>query len=89
MIHSLAGGLVKGPKYYDFAKVEIKDEGAFWYENPFPFLEVGSLVTVPFGKNDTLVQGVIVRIDKSVSSYSAPIPIKHAKKIVGFVLNEK
>lgn len=81
MIHSLSGGIVKGAKYNDFAKIEIPGEGIFWYIDPFG-LSAGDCAIVPFGKK--LVEGEILRIDKHVSSQASPIPIKHAKEIVGF-----
>lgn len=81
MIHSLAGGVVKDPKYFDFAKVEIDGEEIFWYIDPFG-LEKGDYVTVPLGKK--LVEGKILRIDKHVSSQASPISVKRAKEIVGF-----
>lgn len=83
MIHSLSGGIVKGEDFFDFAKVEIDGEGVFWFVDPFGLKE-GDIVVVPFGKNATET-GKIVRIDKHVSSFAAPISVKSAKEILGLV----
>ena len=81
MIHSLSGGIVRGEKFNDFAKVEIDGEGTFWYIDPFGLSE-GDYVTVPLGKR--LVEGQILRIDRHVSSHASPISVKHAKEIIAF-----
>ena len=79
MIHSLSGGVVKGESFFDFAKVEIDGEGFFWFIDPFG-LEESDIVVVPFGGETRT--GKILRIDKHVSSFAAPVPTKHAKKIL-------
>ena len=86
VIHSLSGGIVKGAEYNDFAKVEIAGEGAFWYIDSFG-ISVGDYVTVPLGKN--LVEGKVLRVDKHVSSQASPVPVKRARKIVGFRKNRR
>jgi len=85
MIHSLAGGILSDNKKLDFAKVEILSDyysGIFWYITEIPKLKVGDIVVVPFGKNEILVEGKVLKIDKNISSQTAPIPIKRAKKIL-------
>lgn len=85
MIHSLAGGKIQNLRYADFVKVQIITppftNEIYWYiaigtEN------VGDTVVVPIGKNNTQVQGRVLRIDKNVSSQVAPVPISRVKKVV-------
>ncbi len=85
MIHSLAGGELGNIKYLDFAKVEITDSIAmgdvYWYISNITNLKVGDEVLVPFGINNKLLRGKVVRLDKHVSSQVSPIPVKRAKYI--------
>lgn len=84
MIHSLAGGDIRGDKFFDFAKVEILDgesKGDIrWYTFLIFGLEVGDIVVVPNGYSTTKAK--VLQIDRKVSSFSAPIPPKHAKEIL-------
>ena len=85
MIHSLSGGILSENKLFNFAKVEILNDyysGIFWYVFDGLKLKVGDVVWVPFGKQEILVKGKVLRIDKNVSQQSSPIPFKMAKKIV-------
>ena len=85
MIHSLAGGVLSDNKKLDFAKVEILSDyysGTFWYITEIPNLKVGDVVVVPFGEREIFVEGKVLKIDKNISSQTAPIPIKRAKKIL-------
>ena len=85
MIHSLAGGILSDNKKLDFAKVEILSDyysGTFWYITEIPKLKVGDIVVVPFGKNEILVEGKVLKIDKNISSQTPPVPLKTAKKIL-------
>ena len=83
MIHSLAGGNLGNERYLDFALVEII-EGAFvaskaWYISRAG-VNLGDEVLVSYrGLN---VKAKVLRIDKNVSSYSSPIPVKSAKQII-------
>ena len=45
-------------------------------------LKEGDKVKVPFGTNNTLYDGEILRIDTHISSQVSPINPKHAKKII-------
>ena len=81
MIHSMSGGVIREAKIYDFAKVEIEDEGVFWYILENVRLKEGDFVVVPFGIDNKLVKGKILRIDKNVSAQNAPFPIKRIKRI--------
>ena len=82
MIHSLSGGVMSDIQYADFTKVEIEGEGIFWYINNIDGLKEGDKVIVPFGRSGRNVTGMVLRIDKSVSSQVSPIPFKHAKYII-------
>lgn len=85
MIHSLAGGKIQNLKMADFAKVQIISQpfanDIYWYICCGQEA-VGDTVVVPLGKNNTLVQGKVLRIDKNVSSQVAPVPLARAKKVV-------
>ena len=83
MIHSLAGGNIGKERYLDFALVEIIEElfsgDKVWYISK-QGLKQGDVVLVPLrGKN---VKAKILRIDKNVSSYLSPVPIRLAKEII-------
>ncbi len=84
MIHSLAGGSLKDLEYASFAKVEILSGifagDKYWYIACGQEIE-GSVVLVPIGKNNTLVEAKVLRIDKNISAQVAPIPIKRAKRV--------
>ena len=83
MIHSLAGGNLGKEKFLDFALVEILDEpfkeNKFWYLSKVG-LKKGDNVLVSLKGVQT--KGQILRIDKNVSSYASPIPVKMAKEII-------
>ena len=89
MIHSLSGGELKINKNFDFAKVELLEGDccglAFWYIANGKLIKEGSVVVVPFGKNEHLVKGKVVRIDRNINEQSAPFPIKRMKKIVNTI----
>ena len=83
MIHSLAGGNIGNEIYSNFALVEVL-EGEFkgskaWYITKIN-LKQEDVVVVPYGSNN--VKAKIVRVDKNVSSFSSPIPIKKAKQVI-------
>ena len=82
MIHSLSGGELNIHNKYDYAKVQIKEEGAreLWFISPFPELLAGDRVLVPYGKD--VIEAEVIRIDRSVDEYSFPLPIKRLKKII-------
>ena len=86
MIHSEAGGEIRGEDYYDFAKVEIlegDEKGkVLWFVTTILGLEVGDRVLVPVGKIKMGTLGRVVRIDKGVSSFCSPVSIKHIKFIL-------
>lgn len=90
MIHSLAGGELGKTRYADFAKVEILTKpfvgDIYWY------IACGSekiedIVIVPLGKNNVLVQGRVIRIDKNISSQVSPVPFSKAKKVIKVLKN--
>lgn len=84
MIHSLAGGDIRGEQFYDFAKVELLDganaSDIRWYIFSIFDLQVGDVVVVPNGH--LTAKAKVLQIDKNVSSFSAPIPPKRAKEIL-------
>ena len=80
MIHSLAGGNLGNESYFDFALVEVEIGGKYWYISKLG-VKQGDLVMVPL--KGEIVKGKVIRIDKNVSSYNSPIPIKMAKQIKG------
>ena len=86
MIHSEAGGEIRGEDYNDFAKVEILEgveQGkTLWYLSTITGLEVGDKVLVPVGVIKMGTLGKVVRLDKNVSSFCSPIPVKHAKYVL-------
>lgn len=84
MIHSMAGGNLGKVSHNNFAKVRIL-EGAnagevYWYITTIFMLEEGDRVLVPL--KDKRVKGIVERIDKNVSSFASPVPVKMAKKII-------
>ncbi|MGN1201562.1 MAG: hypothetical protein ACI4R8_04860 [Candidatus Caccovivens sp.] len=86
MIHSMSGGVVREKKFYDFAKVqlEISGETRFFICND-KNLKEGDCVLVPYGKNDLLEKGKILRIDRNVNEQVAPMPVGRMKEIFGKV----
>ena len=86
MIHSLAGGDVRDIRYCDFAKVQIL-EGVhtgdiFWYITEVKGLKAQDKVIVPLGASNIETLAVVLRVDKNVSAYSSPVPVKRAKKVI-------
>ena len=83
MIHSMAGGEIGQTTFDDYAKVKLLPplDGIFWYKTILYDLKVGDIVFVPFGNSNQLVQGEILKIDKSVSSKNSPVPSKRAKYV--------
>lgn len=86
MIHSEAGGEIRGEDYNDFAKVEIlegDEKGKqLWFITTIFGLEVGDKVLVPVGVIKMGTLGKVVRIDKGVSSFCSPVSPKHAKYVL-------
>ena len=84
MIHSLAGGNIGKEQYFNFAFVEIlegENKGRkAWYIANIIGLKQEDVVLVSFYNLETKAK--VVRVDKNVSSFSSPIPIKHAKTII-------
>ena len=88
MIHSLAGGVLKDKKTYDFAKVEILDDyysGIFWYISKIKNLKENDIVLVPFKNGDIKLRAKVLRVDKNVSEDCSPIPIKRAKEVLSLI----
>ena len=81
----MAGGNLSNITYNDFAKVKITSGifagDIYWYLS-IPGAKAGDKVKVPVGKNNTLADGEILRIDTHISSQVSPINPKHAKKII-------
>ncbi len=86
MIHSEAGGEIRGEEYNDFAKVEILEGeqkgNIFWYLTTIIGLQEGDKVLVPVGVIKMGTLGKVIRIDKNVSSFCSPVPVKHAKYVL-------
>lgn len=86
MIHSEAGGEIRGEDYFDFAKVEIlegEEKGKqLWFITTIFDLVVNDKVLVPVGVIKMGTLGKVVRIDRGVSSFCSPISPKHAKYVL-------
>ena len=85
MVHSMAGGTLGKEVFCDFAKVRLLEGdhiGEIYWFIALKDVGVGNKVIVPFGLRNELLMGEVLRVDKNVSSYSSPIPVKMAKKIV-------
>lgn len=80
MIHSLAGGVIREKKCFDFAKVKLESGDICWYISNIFGLKEKDKVLVPFGKDK--VKGEVLRIDKNVNEQMSPIPVKRAKEIL-------
>lgn len=85
MIHSLSGGVIKQNKNYSIAKIEVI-EGVFkgniyFYINQIENLKLNDSVLIPFGKNDTLLKGKVLRIDENVNEQNLPFPLSKMKEI--------
>lgn len=89
MIHSMAGGMLGKVEYSDYAKVEVLEGemqgNSLWYKTSLVLLKVGDKVLVPVGTGDTPMCGVVLRIDRSVSSQNSPVPSKRAKYIIKII----
>ena len=84
MIHSLAGGNIGKEQYFNFAFVEILD-GAYkgskaWYISKVFGLKAEDIVLVSFNNIETKAR--VIRVDKNVSSFASPVPVKRAKTII-------
>ena len=83
MIHSLAGGNIGKERYFDFALVDILDlphkGDKVWYISKIG-IKQGDGVLVPL--RGQIVKAKVLRVDKNVSSYSSPVPVKLAKEII-------
>lgn len=89
MIHSMAGGMLGKVEYSDYAKVEVLEGemqgNSLWYKTSLVLLKVGDKVLVPVGTGDTPTRGVVLRIDRSVSSQNSPVPSRRAKSIIKII----
>jgi len=85
MIHSLAGGNLGNHQILDFAKVKllegVRKGDVCFYISKISDLKEGDTVVVPYGLNNNLLKAKVLRVDKNVSSFAAPIPVKRAKEI--------
>lgn len=81
MIHSLAGGELGKVSFHNFAKVKFLEginEGCIaWFICDGFFIEAGDLVLVEGG-----TKAQVIRVDTNVSSQTAPVNVKRAKKIL-------
>ena len=80
MIHSLAGGVIREKKYFDFAKVKLETGELYWYISTIKTLKPGDMVVVPYGNEEA--KAFVIRIDKHISEQVSPIPVKRAKTIL-------
>lgn len=84
MIHSLAGGSLGKEIYSNFAFVEILEGENIgkkaWYISKIMGLKAEDLVLVSYFNLE--VKAKVIRVDKNVSSFASPIPIKKAKAII-------
>ena len=84
MIHSLAGGNIGKEDYFNFALVEILDESyqgdKAWYISKILGLKAEDIVLVLY--NNVQVKAKVIRIDRNVSSFSSPVPVKRAKEVI-------
>ena len=80
MIHSLAGGVIREKKYFDFAKVKLETGEIYWYISTIKTLKPGDMVVVPYGNVE--VKAFVIRIDKHISEQVFLIPVKRAKTIL-------
>ena len=86
MIHSMAGGDLGEFLVADFAKVRFLDGesagGVAWFI-AISGIEAGDKVLVPGRLTATEpVTAIVERVDRSVDSFRAPVPIKRCKKII-------
>jgi len=83
MIHSLAGGRIGNEQYLDIAFVELLEgvnKGAKTYYKSIKNLAVEDIVLVSY--NEEKIKAKVIRIDKNISSYSCPIPVRRLKEII-------
>ena len=84
MIHSMAGGRLGSFDSADFAKVKILDgscSGQVMFLIDEIGVEAGDVVIVPIGK-DELADAQVLRVDRGVNEFSAPVSRRRAKKIL-------
>lgn len=86
MIHSLAGGELRGADFQDYAKVEILEGDLkgknLWFLCSFLDLEKGDSVLVELGNIKMGTLGKVVEINQNVSSFASPVPTKKAKWVL-------
>ena len=78
MIHSLSGGVIAENGVYLFAKVRV-GETPSWYLAPRG-TEAGCRVLVPCGRSETLLEGVVERVE-SCTPQTAPCPLSRVREI--------
>ena len=78
MIHSLSGGVLADNSPMLFAKVDVLGTPC-WYLAPF-FVEAGDKVLVPFGREERLTEGTVLRTE-TCTRQTAPVPVSRAKSI--------
>ncbi len=85
MIHSLAGGVIKDNGVYTFVKVRFSqspfDDRPFWYVCPFPEVEEGTGVFAPVGRENKILQGTVVKVERNLNEQLAPVPMNKIKEI--------
>ena len=88
MIHSMAGGALGNQTFNDFAKVRLLEglnKGEIYWYLAINNLKEGDKVIVPFGLSNKPIMGEVLKVDKGVSSFVSPVPVKKAKKIIRIV----
>ncbi len=83
MIHSMSGGILSEYGTYTFVKVALDGESApYWYVSEFDVNE-GDRVIAPFGRSGAPKSGTVLRVERDVSGQVAPVPVKHARRLIG------
>ena len=85
MIHSMAGGELGSFVSADFAKVKIlsgEHTGQVMFFIDEIGVHQGDIVIVPAGQDFEQAEGEVLRVDRGVDSFSAPVSLKRAKKII-------
>lgn len=80
----MSGGVIKDAPVYIFAKVIFdgdEQRRPYWYISDFA-VEVGDVVTAPFGKADMPRSGVVQQVERCGGQIT-PISPRLAKKLIG------
>lgn len=93
MIHSLSGGVISEVGYHTFVKLTfdhpVYGDRPYWYLCPFPEAEEGDSALAPVGRQNTLLKGTIVKVERNVSAQCSPVPMNRIGTVERLLKNSQ